>query len=800
MIRLREVESRLVVVLAVALACCCGPSRAQQVASGLAIRQLTKDGKSSTERGAGFSPVGNQIVCYQAVSKTDRQLWLMRGDGSQAQAISPVGWPMLCAWAPDGKRIVYVFANKNEDASEATVCVYTLATGETKKTSAGYHRSDFGAADSAPPVWSPDSQRLIYQVYDRQRDGTFVTVFPADGSAPVRLGANLATTKPFETLGSWSPDSTQVVFNAQPSKDAQPELWIASADGTALKQITNDRRDCGEPKWSPDGQWIVFFSAKGRYPDEVRNGWRWDLLAIRPDGSEEQTLISGRAQSNDGRGTFVHPSWSPDGSFVVCHGSQQDATGRGYHGTFLLDWKTRQWQRIMGTQMGSKEHSDAHDWAISPDSKKLFRHGSTYTVRGAGDEQQTDEGDDFEVYDVPTQTITKLLYYRRAKDPYLLREDASSWAPDSKRIVLCLSKMISWEKGVGEPDLYVLEAPGASPAPQPASSPAPPAEAAPTPPAAAESPQPTPVPAAPGSGEIIQPTNMTAQQALDSLPAADKACVVINAERNLLIVNGPPGAAQRIRDYLRPIDTPAPQVVMDVLVTEMSKTASRDLGLDWTYAKGHRGGQLPIGEFGPGQVFYQGVQRLDNKFFVSLNALEEKGEVIIRANPRLTAVSGRTATMNIRRTKYYFYTQGYDQFGRPIIQQSDISADIGGKITPRVLGAGNVQVDVEVMVGNFTFTATSSLPDVTARQATTSVVVKDGETIVIGGLMLKQETQATSKTPLLGDLPLLGRLFRFNHRRVEENTLTILITPHLGGERGAGAELPPAIDNPNGQP
>jgi len=49
--------------------------------------------------------------------------------------------------------------------------------------------------------------------------------------------------------------------------------------------------------------------------------------------------------------------------------------------------------------------------------------------------------------------------------------------------------------------------------------------------------------------------------------------------------------------------------------------------------------------------------------------------------------------MNIRRTKYYFYTQGYDQFGRPIIQQSDISADIGGKITPRVLGQGNVQVD-----------------------------------------------------------------------------------------------------------
>ncbi len=763
----------------------CGPATAQTVAPGLVIHRTTNDGKSSTERGAGFAPVGDQIVFYKAVSKTDRQLWLMRGDGSEGQAISPVGWPMLCAWAPDGKRIGYVFASKNEDASGATVCVYTLAGGETKRTSGGYRRGDFGAADSAPPIWAPDSQHLAYQVYDRQRDGTFVTVFPIDGSAPVRLGANLATTKPFETLGSWSPDSTRIVFNALPSKDAQPELWVASSDGMTLKQITNDRRDCGEPKWSPDGQWIVFFSAKDRYPDEARNGWNWDILVIRPDGSDEQTLISGRSQSSDGRGTFVHPSWSPDGSFIICHGVQADASGRGYQGTFLIHWKSRQWRRIMGTQMGSREHSDQHDWTISPDSKKVFRHGITYVVRGAGNEQETDPGDDFAIYDVPTGTATELLYYRRQKDPVYLHNDAASWAPDGRRILLCQSKVISWEKQEYEPDLYVLEVPGESRSSAPASSASAEAAApAPTPPASAAALNAGPAaPAATAAAlgyALIQPVNMTAQQALDSLPAGDKAYVVINPERNLLIVNGPPDAAQRIRDYLKPIDTPAPQVVMDVLVTEMSKTASRDLGLDWAYAKGHLGGRLPIGDFGPGQVFYQGVQRLDDKFFVSLNALEEKGEVTIRANPRLTAVSGKTATMNIRRTKYYFYTQGYDQFGRPIIQQSDISADIGGKITPRVLGAGNVQVDVEVMVGNFTFTATSSLPDVTARQATTSVVLKDGETIVIGGLVLRQETQATSKTPLLGDLPLLGQLFRSNHRRVDENVLTILITPHLG--------------------
>ncbi len=601
----------------------CRPATAQTVAPGLVIHQITNDGKSSTERGAGFASVGDQIVFYKAVSKTDRQLWLMRGDGSQSRAISPVGWPMLCAWAPDGKTIAYVFANKNEDASEATVCVYTLAGGETKRTSGGYRRSDFGAAGNAPPVWSPDCQRFVYQIYDRQRDGTFVTVFPIDGSAPVRLG------------GTWLPRNRSIRWDRGrrtarglcsmhfPRRTAQPELWVAGSDGTALKQITNDRRDCGEPKWSPDGQWIVFFSAKDRYPEEVRLGWYWDLLLVRPDGTDEQTLASGRSQSSEGRGAFVHPFWAPDGSFIVCHGTLADVAGRDYSETFLVDWRQRKWHQILGTLVGSRECSSGHDWAISPDSTRIFRHGSTYVLRGAGDGQATDPGDDFAIYDVRTGTAAKLLYYRRQKDPYYLYNHAESWAPDSARILICQAKAISWQKEEFEPDLYVLEEPGVGTPPTlaPSASAEPAAPAAPPTPAAVS--QPTPafsVPTTAASGcTLIQPMNMTAQQALDSLPAGDKAYAIINPERNLLIVNGPPDIAQRIRDYLRPIDTPAPQVVMDVLVTEMSKTASRTLGLDWSYAKGHVGVQLPIGDnLGPGQFFYQGVQRLDDKFFAAL--------------------------------------------------------------------------------------------------------------------------------------------------------------------------------------
>ncbi len=100
-----------------------------------------------------------------------------------------------------------------------------------------------------------------------------------------------------------------------------------------------------------------------------------------------------------------------------------------------------------------------------------------------------------------------------------------------------------------------------------------------------------------------------------------------NPERNLLIVTGSPADASRICAYLAVLDTPTPQVTLDVVVMEMSKTAARDWGLDWNYSKGRFGLKLPTVNLGPGQIFYQGVGYLDKAFFATLTALEQCGDV-----------------------------------------------------------------------------------------------------------------------------------------------------------------------------
>ena len=654
----------------------CGPATAQTVASGLVIHQTTNEGKSYTDRGTGFAPAGDHVSFFKQVSKTDRELWLARGDGSQAQAISPVGWPMICGWSPDGTRIAYIFANKNEDKSEASVCVYDLSSGETKRTTGGYKRGDFGAGEDAPPAWSPDGRLFAYHIGDHTTGLSHLWTFRSADSEATKLAPNLQGTSSWDLTATWSPDSAWAAFLAYDTKQEREkwgnrEIWKCHADGSELTQVTHELAQLGDPAWSPRGDWILYHSDKGRTPEERRGGWNWDIWRVRPDGSESKAITHGSRVGRSGWWSYVHVKWLPDGSGAYFHGWRGDEFGRGCV-VFLCDANGENVWEAMGFP-GRDRYVDGYRKWASPDSTKLMRHAVEYTRRGEEDNSRQEEIDDvIKVFDIATRTLTDLVRSRRGVAAKYLYRDAESWAPDSRRILFTQGKVLSWQQGQYEPDLYVLDVPeegAATPAPAaPAGSAAPSQETPPAPAAVSVPPSaPAPVAATP-SHTLIQPSNMTAQQALDSLPAGDKAYVVINPERNLLIVNGPPDAAQRIRDYLKPIDTPAPQVVMDVLVSEMSKTASRDLGLDWAYAKGHLGGRLPIGDFGPGQVFYQGVQRLDDKFFVSLNALEEKGEVTIRANPRLTAVSGKTATMNIRRTKYYFYTQGYDQFGRPIIQ------------------------------------------------------------------------------------------------------------------------------------
>jgi len=127
-------------------------------------------------------------------------------------------YPMICGWSPDGSRLAYIFANKNEEMSEASVCVYDLASGETKKTTGGYHRGDFGSGGDAPPIWAPDSQHFSYQIWDRRRKAGLRHCLPSGWQRAGAPGREPGRHQGLRQSGSWSPDGKRIVFVAYPTK------------------------------------------------------------------------------------------------------------------------------------------------------------------------------------------------------------------------------------------------------------------------------------------------------------------------------------------------------------------------------------------------------------------------------------------------------------------------------------------------------------------------------------------------------------------------------------------------------
>jgi len=387
-----------------------------------------------------------------------------------------------------------------------------------------------------------------------------------------------------------------------------------------------------------------------------------------------------------------------------------------------------------------------------------------------------------------------------------------SWSPDNRSILLTIADIVSKADDILQPDVYRLDLPDRFVDASYVLHNGPPmgrAETVTQPIVEPTETQEETIPVEPQQAieqptqeqpdivtEVIAPQHMTVTEAVESIPTEYAPYVNVNPARNIILFKGPPDILAEYRRDLQLIDTPPPHILVDLLAVELTDEANRSLGLDWTYSEGHFGLFQPLGNAirdlspdplldglltypGVGRSFYQGVGTLPREFFIRLTTLVQDGEGTILANPRTVAMSGKESLIQMRKTLNYFFTEGFDVSGRPIVKKSDISADTEGRITPTLLANDKIHLVVDIKVGSFTFTPDSGLPEQTNRQSTTEVSVKQGETIVIGGLRQQEMSKVEVKVPFLGDIPLLGVLFKKEESVIRHSVLTIFITPHV---------------------
>jgi pilus assembly protein CpaC len=230
------------------------------------------------------------------------------------------------------------------------------------------------------------------------------------------------------------------------------------------------------------------------------------------------------------------------------------------------------------------------------------------------------------------------------------------------------------------------------------------------------------------------------------------------------------------------------QVMLEVKVAEVSKTLLDELGVDvnLTRSFGNTSVNLlsQLLSAGSTALTAAGGNGLTN---VTLTAEMKRGLVKVLAEPTITAVSGQEGSF-LAGGKIYIPIPQTNAAGGTIITLQEKEFGVGLKFLPTVLEDGLINLQVTPEVSELSQVGTvvkglrdqsSLLPTINTRRASTTVQLRDGESFAIGGLVKNNVTQTIKAFPVLGDLPVLGALFRSTAFQTDKSELIFVVTPRL---------------------
>jgi type II secretory pathway component GspD/PulD (secretin) len=260
----------------------------------------------------------------------------------------------------------------------------------------------------------------------------------------------------------------------------------------------------------------------------------------------------------------------------------------------------------------------------------------------------------------------------------------------------------------------------------------------------------------------------------------------VNRKALTLLLKGTPAALDQAVKVLTLMDVPPRQMMIEAKVVETSPEFTKNLGVEWQWnpfefaerpslsgsatpdSRPKALGPLGFGSFG----------RVQFAPTATLNAMITNRQAKLLANPQIAVINDQDASIFIGDTlRFQSLAQSSPTTGNQFTVV-EVPVGIILLVHPRVNDEGNITLRVHPVVSTVS-AIVNGLPQTSAREAETTVRVKDGDTLVIGGLIRDEDIRTMSKIPLLGDLPLIGNLFRNelrNHRRTE---VMVVLTIHL---------------------
>lgn len=274
----------------------------------------------------------------------------------------------------------------------------------------------------------------------------------------------------------------------------------------------------------------------------------------------------------------------------------------------------------------------------------------------------------------------------------------------------------------------------------------------------------------------------------------DRGTIAQDVRTNKVIVKDIPQALDDMRRLLYQLDIPEKQVMIEARIVEATSTFSRNLGVNWGV------------HFRDGSASFMGINSLDTGFGgltsapptsgtgttaggnmgISFGTLTSNIQLDMRLNAAASAglikivSTPKVATLNNKTAKI---TQGqqipYTSSTSDKVETKFIEAALSLEVTPHINANGTIGMKIDAK--NDSPGAGGDPPPINKKQATTEMLLRDGETTVIGGIFVDSDSESDDGVPFLMDIPLIGKLFKTNNKSKTKTELLIFITPRILG-------------------
>ncbi|MBZ5487194.1 type IV pilus secretin PilQ [Halomonas aquamarina] len=279
----------------------------------------------------------------------------------------------------------------------------------------------------------------------------------------------------------------------------------------------------------------------------------------------------------------------------------------------------------------------------------------------------------------------------------------------------------------------------------------------------------------------------------------ERGRISVDPRTNALLIQDTAEQVARIKRTLERLDVPVRQVQIEARIVIARDTASRELGVNWG-ASSTRGFQAAEnGNFGPRNINPAGLNRArgglavdlgsssgastgfsfgylsgDILLDLELRALESEGKSQTISQPRVITANQRTAIIRQGEERAF---QSVDVQGNPDTQFKE--AELSLEVTPQITPDNRIIMDLMITNDSFRESGFGGEPPIDTNQIETQVLVDNGQTVVLGGILTTEQLSQMAKTPFLGDIPWLGQLFRYTEESNEKVELLVFITPRL---------------------